>query len=122
MRIYADLDLKSSETFIWEASDDDDDDESRGHEKRTIGSRVSANLTVYMPGTEENVLSMERFKPMINESRCGDDYIDIQFHSLIELDHAKAVWDWVNGADNHSTKRPENEQKLRLSDRRTHCP
>ena len=55
-----------------------------------------------MPGDAENVLSMERFKYMTTSVSCTDNSMDITFTDDDTFEHAKAVWDWVNGADNHS--------------------
>ena len=42
------LDLKSEESFLWGAADE--------------SQAALGNLTVFMPGEQENILSMERFK------------------------------------------------------------
>ncbi|KAJ9657809.1 hypothetical protein H2201_008022 [Coniosporium apollinis] len=61
------LDLQNYETFLWEGADGSD--------------VVLGNFTVYTLGDTENILSMEKFEPLLTS---------------VEL------WDWVNGADDHS--------------------
>ncbi|KIW05248.1 uncharacterized protein PV09_03783 [Verruconis gallopava] len=82
------LDLRSQETFLWGASD---------------GNQAAlGNLTVYMPGNQENILSMERFNGMLTSVNCSETSIDMAFRDDDTFEYAKAVWDWVNGDDNHT--------------------
>jgi hypothetical protein len=82
------LDLRSQESFIWGASDEN---------QAALG-----NLTVYMPDAQENILSMERFNGMLTSVNCTQTTIDMAFRDDDTFAYAKAVWDWVNGADNHT--------------------
>lgn len=98
------LNLKATETFLWgdigmtrnflvpehpliEASDAPD---------------AVASLTVYMPGDDENILSMEQFDGMVTSIECTDENIEMVFEDDGTFAYAQHVWDWVNGADNHS--------------------
>lgn len=61
-----------------------------------------ATLTLYMPGETENVLSMEKFDGMLASVECKNDSIAMTFEDDATFAYAQRVWDWVNGADNHS--------------------
>jgi gas vesicle protein len=63
-----------------------------------IGSRLS----VEMPGDDEHILSMRKFKGMTKSIICRDKSIEIAFYDDNTFEYAKKVWDWVNGADNHT--------------------
>ena len=63
---------------------------------------MQGNFTVYMPRDHENILSMEKFSGHTKSIKCTQSQIDIQFKDTASYDYAKQVWDWVNGADNHS--------------------
>lgn len=63
---------------------------------------VGANLTVRMPGQNEHILSMARFRGMTKNIQCGDSSMEISFHDNNTFQYAMNVWDWVNGADNHT--------------------
>jgi hypothetical protein len=80
------LDLKSEESFLWGAADET---------QAALG-----NLTVYMPDTQENILSMERFNDMLTDVTCTQSSIDMTFRDDDTFAYAKAVWDWVNGEEN----------------------
>lgn len=84
------LDLKSSETFLWHDGTGRNTDEAL------------ASLTVHMPGEHEHILSTEQFHGMFTSMTCGPDNIAIAFEDDATFAYAKSVWDWVNGADNHS--------------------
>jgi hypothetical protein len=87
---YSPLDLKSTESFLW------------GGAKSS--NLIVGNLTVYMPDSHENILSLARFKGMTKSISCpqGGTTIDITFNDDQTFAYAKKVWDWVNGADNHT--------------------
>ncbi|TLD32562.1 hypothetical protein E2P81_ATG05538 [Venturia nashicola] len=85
---YQALDLRSKESFFW------------GGQNGT--TTVLGNLTISMPGTNENIISMERFKGMTKSVTCSNTNIDIVFNNNQALAYARGVWDWVNGADNHT--------------------
>jgi hypothetical protein len=61
-----------------------------------------ANLTVNMPDEAENILSMERFDGMLTNIECNADNLALTFEDDATFLYAQRVWDWVNGADNHS--------------------
>ncbi|KAF1976820.1 hypothetical protein BU23DRAFT_527890 [Bimuria novae-zelandiae CBS 107.79] len=82
------FDLKSDETFLWGSVDASDS--------------ALASLTVHTPGENENILSMEHFDDMITNVHCGNNSIEMTFEDDATFAYAQRVWDWVNGADNHS--------------------
>jgi len=55
-----------------------------------------------MPGDNENIISMQRFKGMTRSVTCSNNSINIVFKDNTTFAYAKNVWDWVNGADNHT--------------------
>jgi hypothetical protein len=61
-----------------------------------------ANLTVFMPGESENILAMERFDGMLTDIECNTNNLALTFEDDATFAYAQRVWDWVNGADNHS--------------------
>jgi len=60
------------------------------------------NFTVYTPGDFEHILSMEKFGPMLKSIKCTPTLLTLTFDDDDTFAYAKAVWDWVNGADDHS--------------------
>lgn len=60
------------------------------------------NLTVFMPGDNENILSMEKFKGMLTSIKCDRYGITLAFEDDSSFAYAQRTWDWVNGADNHT--------------------
>jgi hypothetical protein len=61
-----------------------------------------ANFTVYAQRSHENVLSMEKFGGMLISQNCTPDGMTFQFQDDQTFAYAQKVWDWVNGADNHT--------------------
>lgn len=60
------------------------------------------NLTVFMPGDNENILSMEKFKGMLTSVQCNRHGMTLAFEDDASFAYAQTTWDWVNGADNHT--------------------
>lgn len=60
------------------------------------------NLTVQMPGDQEGILSMERFDGMLTSVKCDEQGVTLAFEDDATFQYAKNLWDWVNGADDHS--------------------
>lgn len=60
------------------------------------------NLTVFMPGDNENILSMEKFKGMLTSVQCNRHGMTLAFEDDSSFAYAQRTWDWVNGADNHT--------------------
>lgn len=60
------------------------------------------NLTVFMPGDNENILSMEKFKGMLTSVKCNRHGMTLAFEDDSSFAYAQRTWDWVNGADNHT--------------------
>jgi hypothetical protein len=63
---------------------------------------VLGNFTVYTPGDTENILSMEKFHPMLESVDCTPSGMTLKFINDETFSYAQRVWDWVNGADDHS--------------------
>ena len=63
---------------------------------------IVANLTVYMPSDVENILSMEKFYGMLTSVDCADHNMTLAFKDDATFAYAQKVWDWVNGADDHT--------------------
>ena len=55
-----------------------------------------------MPGDGENIVSMEKFDGMLTSIECANDQLTLAFEDDATFAYAQNVWDWVNGADNHS--------------------
>ncbi|KAF2803267.1 uncharacterized protein BDZ99DRAFT_399767 [Mytilinidion resinicola] len=67
------------------------------------GEAVLANFTVYAPGKNENILSMEKFHGMLKSVDCtANNSLSLTFKDDATFAYAQKVWDWVNGADNHT--------------------
>jgi hypothetical protein len=54
-----------------------------------------------MPGEAENILAMEKFNTMLKSVDCRNG-LSLTFKDDATFAYAKKVWDWVNGADNHT--------------------
>jgi hypothetical protein len=63
---------------------------------------VVANLTVYTPDFQENIISLQRFKSLLQSVNCTQESIDLKFKDDAALQHAKTTWDWVNTAENYT--------------------
>lgn len=57
---------------------------------------------MYMPGESENIVSMEKFYGMLKSVNCTDHDLTLTFNDDANFAYAQQVWDWVNGADNHT--------------------
>lgn len=55
-----------------------------------------------MPGEFENIVTMERFYGMLKSVNCTDHDMTLTFNDDATFAYAQRVWDWVNGADNHT--------------------
>ena len=55
-----------------------------------------------MPGDTENILSMEKFEPMLESVDCTPSGMTLKFIDDETFAYAQRVWDWVNGADDHT--------------------
>jgi hypothetical protein len=63
---------------------------------------VLGNLTVYTPGSDEHIISMEKFLPLTKAVTCDQSGISMAFRDSATFEKAKQVWDWANGAENRS--------------------
>jgi hypothetical protein len=66
------------------------------------GDAIWGNLTVMMPGNDENILSMERFHGILKSAQCEPTKMTLTFQDDETFDYATKVWDWVNGSDNRT--------------------
>lgn len=103
------LDLRSQGTFIWGDTGMTIIQKKEKKKKRNtkltqhiVSQNALANLTVYMPGDNENILSMEEFDGMLTAVSCEEDRISMTFEDDATFAYAQQVWDWVNGEDNHT--------------------
>ncbi len=55
-----------------------------------------------MPEDYENIVSVERFAPLIKSLVCDERGMTMAFKDDLTFARAKAIWDWVNGADDNS--------------------
>ncbi|KAI9680773.1 MAG: hypothetical protein M1817_004213 [Caeruleum heppii] len=55
-----------------------------------------------MPDDNQNVLSMENFDGMLTSVDCGAQGLTLGFEDDTSFAYAQRVWDWVNGAENHT--------------------
>lgn len=55
-----------------------------------------------MPGEFENIVTMERFYGMLKSVNCTNHDMTLAFKDDATFAYAQRVWDWVNGADNHT--------------------
>ncbi|KAG8532995.1 uncharacterized protein KY384_001777 [Bacidia gigantensis] len=55
-----------------------------------------------MPADQEGILSMEKFDGLIEHAECNQQGLVLTFEDDSAFTYAQKVWDWVNGADNHT--------------------
>ena len=101
------FDLRDYETFLWGA-----EGKPRVTDLSCVGSltmqledgseAVLGNLTVYTPGSDEHIISMEKFLPLTKAVTCDQSGISMVFRDSATFEKAKQVWDWANGAENRS--------------------
>jgi hypothetical protein len=103
---YSTLNLRNSETFTWGGKSIVMFIAVPGLLSAPPASQthhaVLANLTVYMPDSQENIISLQRFKSLLRSVECTQEAIDFRFKDDTALQYAKATWDWVNVAENHT--------------------
>ena len=63
---------------------------------------IYGNLTVHALGDSEGILSLESFEPLVKSIKCEPNQLTLNFIDDPTFEYAKKVWDWVNGADDHS--------------------
>ena len=100
------FELQSIETFLWGAEGQAG---SKFAQKRRPAKQASdgsdamlGNLTVFMDGDNENVLSMEKFDGMLTSVECTPQGMTLGFEDDESFAYAQRIWDWVNGADNNT--------------------
>ena len=98
------LDLQSAETFLWGAQGISAfDAPATKHSQKPDGTDATlGNLTVLMPGQQEHILAMEKFDGLLTSVQCDDNGLSLTFEDESAFAYAQNVWDWVNGADNHT--------------------
>ncbi len=55
-----------------------------------------------MPDDTENILAMEKFDGLLTSVKCEERLLTLTFEDDAAFAYAQKVWDWVNGADNHT--------------------
>ena len=58
-------------------------------------------MTVHMPDSHENILSMERFRDLLASVSCTQTSMDLTFKDASSYTYAKKVWEWVNNANHY---------------------
>ena len=61
-----------------------------------------ASYTAHARGDTEGYLQMEAFFPWLRTVECTNSTMALTFFNDDDFARAQEVWDWVNGADNHS--------------------
>lgn len=52
-----------------------------------------------MHGEAENIISMEKFYPMLKSTKCAADHMTLNFENKRSYKYGRRIWHWVNGAD-----------------------
>ncbi|OQE21144.1 hypothetical protein PENSTE_c012G01236 [Penicillium steckii] len=80
---YSMLDLLSSETFLWGGS--------TGNSRYALG-----NFTTFYPGKYENIISLEKFHPMLKSTQCTPHSLTMNFDDDQAYRYGAKAWQWVN--------------------------
>lgn len=65
------------------------------------GHLALANLTIDLPGDDETVISLDRFKHLVGSVQCTNKTMTVGLQSQKAFDHVKRVWKWLNEGDPH---------------------
>lgn len=63
------------------------------------GRSALGNLTVHMPGDAENIISMEKFQPLLQSTQCTNKSMTMDFKDERSYQYGQRLWQWVNDAD-----------------------
>ena len=55
-----------------------------------------------MPGNHENLISMEKFYPLVESTQCTHKSMTLKFIDDKAYDYGKKAWEWVNEKDEHT--------------------
>ncbi|KAJ5413973.1 hypothetical protein N7509_000600 [Penicillium cosmopolitanum] len=83
------LDLLSSETFLWGGS--------TGNSRYALG-----NFTSFYPGKHENIISLEKFYPLLKSTQCSPHSLTMNFEDDKAYRYGAKAWKWVNDEDDRT--------------------
>lgn len=52
-----------------------------------------------MPGETENIIAMEKFKPLLESTQCTKNSMTLNFKDERAYQYGQRIWNWVNDAD-----------------------
>ncbi|KAL2811330.1 hypothetical protein BJX63DRAFT_433483 [Aspergillus granulosus] len=81
------LDLLSRDSFYWTGAQN--------------GHPTLANLTIDLPGDDETVVSIDRFKHLLASIQCTNGTMTIPFKNDKAYEYIKRGWEWLNDVDPH---------------------
>ncbi|KAL2863315.1 uncharacterized protein BJX67DRAFT_262830 [Aspergillus lucknowensis] len=79
------LDLLSRDSFFWTGTQN--------------GHPALANLTIDLPGDDENVVTVDRFKHLLMSVQCTDRTMTLGFKDDKAYGYIKRGWQWLNDLD-----------------------
>ncbi|KAL4929653.1 uncharacterized protein BDV17DRAFT_290364 [Aspergillus undulatus] len=74
---------------------------STGLARTQNGHLALANLTIDLPGDDETVVSLDRFKHLLRSISCTNKTMTVGFTSDKAYDHVRQTWQWLNSRDMH---------------------
>lgn len=103
---YSMLDLLSSETFLWGGMLSFSPKfynllmrrtGSTGNSRYALG-----NFTSFYPGKHENIISLEKFYPMLKSTQCSPHSLTMNFEDDKAYRYGAKAWKWVNDEDDRT--------------------
>ncbi|KAL4939268.1 hypothetical protein BDV06DRAFT_231138 [Aspergillus oleicola] len=81
------LDMLKKDSFYWTGTQN--------------GHLALANLTIDLPGEDETVVSLDRFKHLLRSINCTNRTMTVGFTSQKAYDHIRRGWVWLNDREPH---------------------
>ncbi|KAL4918507.1 hypothetical protein BDW62DRAFT_200881 [Aspergillus aurantiobrunneus] len=81
------LDLLKRDSFYWTGTQN--------------GHRALANLTIDLPGDDETVISLDRFKHLVRSVQCTNKTMTVGLKNDKAYNYIKQGWQWLNDVDPH---------------------
>ncbi|KAL2786871.1 hypothetical protein BJX66DRAFT_20333 [Aspergillus keveii] len=81
------LELLSRDSFYWTGAQN--------------GHPTLANLTIDLPGDDETVISIDRFKHLLTSIQCTNRSMAVSFKNDEAYGYIKRGWQWLNDVDPH---------------------
>jgi len=99
------LDLQNVETFFWIGMFSNqhqfcilvDANGLKGPNNDSLG-----NLTVSMPGDDENIIALCNFRYLLKSVQCTNSSVTLTFNDNGTYSYAKNAWQWVNIEKNNT--------------------